>query len=146
MPDTQPFRVDAATHSIHFSRWLPTTPDRVFDAWTRPDLMSQWWDPSGKVLAECVIDLREGGVLRLVNAGQEHHPFEGRYRTIERPSRIVFDAMGATGTILITPEGKGTRMTLAMLCGSAAHLEQFVRMGIAEGTNRTLDNLVTHLA
>ena len=35
-------------------------------------------------------------------------------------------------------------MTLVMTCGSAEHLEQFLKMGIADGKARTLDNLVVY--
>ena len=36
-------------------------------------------------------------------------------------------------------------MTVAIKCTSAAHLEQFVAMGVDVGTSQTLDNLVRYV-
>ena len=38
-----------------------------------------------------------------------------------------------------------TAMTVEMTCGSAEQLEQFIRFGIAEGTAKTLANLVARM-
>jgi hypothetical protein len=52
--------------------------------------------------------------------------------------------MGTLGTLTFTPDGATTEMSLVMDCGSAEHLERFLKMGIAEGTSQTLDNLAAH--
>ena len=62
---------------------------------TIPEHVSAWWDPSGAPLSECTIDLRPGGAFRFVNRGNAHSPpFEGAYLVIERPGKLVFDALG----------------------------------------------------
>jgi hypothetical protein len=70
------------------------------------------------------------------------------YRVIERPSLLVFDAMGAVGTVRLDADdrGRGTQMTVTIRCAGPEHLEQFVKLGVADGTDRTLDNLVAHVA
>jgi hypothetical protein len=37
-------------------------------------------------------------------------------------------------------------MTVTIRCGSAEHLEMFLKLGIDEGTDRTFDNLVAYMA
>lgn len=136
-----PFEIDTARHAVVLRRQIAADPLQVYDAWTQPALVSQWWDPSGAPLADCSIDLRVGGSFRLVNQGAGH-AFEGRYTQIIPAERIVFTAMGATGYVEFKANGAGTEMIVTMVCGSAQHLAQFVQMGIAQGTAQTLDNLV----
>lgn len=142
---TTGFDLDEAAHTIRFIRRLSAAPDAVFAAWTRPEEISTWWDPSGAPLVRCDIDLRVGGTFAFVAADHPDMPFTGVYREISRPSRLVFDALGAEGRVLLEPDGAGTAMTVEIVCANEAHLQQFVAMGVAGGTSATLDNLVRRL-
>lgn len=139
-------RLDRTTFTITFERVLSAPREQVFDAWTKPEHVTEWWDPTGAPLSECTIDLRPGGTFRFVNRGNAHAPpFEGAYRVIERPAKIVFDALGAVGTVLLDTRGADTHLTVTIRCASAEHLEQFVKVGVDAGTNQTLDNLVAYV-
>jgi uncharacterized protein YndB with AHSA1/START domain len=138
--------LDRATHTMTFERLLSVPREQVFDAWTKPEHVTQWWDPTGTPLSECTIDLRPGGTFRFVNQGNAHAPpFEGAYRVIERPAKLVFDALGAVGTVLLEKRGADTHLTVTIRCASAEHLEQLVKVGVDAGTNQTLDNLVAYV-
>lgn len=139
--------IDRSTFTITFKRKLAASPEAVFDAWTRPEQIGAWWDPDGVPLRECSIDLRVGGEFKLVNSGHSP-PFAGAYRVVERPTLLVFDAMGAVGTVRLATDDRagGTEMTVTIRCSGPEHLEQFVKLGVADGTDRTLDNLVTYVA
>ncbi len=139
-------KLNRDTFTITFERSLAASREQVFDAWTKPEHVTQWWDPTGTPLTECVIDLRPGGTFRFVNRGKAHAPpFEGAYRVIERPDRLVFDALGAVGTVLLESRGTGTQLTVTIRCASAEHFEQFVKLGVDANTSRTVDNLVAYL-
>ena len=140
------YSIDTATHTLVFTRIIACTPERLYDAWTTEAEISKWWDPSGKPLAECVIDLRVGGRMKLVNQGHEQFPFVGTYTELRRPVRIAFDAMGAAGSVDLVAAGEATEMTIRIRCASAEQLEQFSKMEIAEGTAQTADNLVAYLS
>lgn len=137
-------KLDRATFTITFERSLAASREQVFDAWTKPEHVTQWWDPTGTPLVECTIDLRAGGAFRFVNQGHGP-PFEGTYRVIEQPAKLVFDAVGAVGTVLLESRGGKTHLTVTIRCASAEHLEQLVKVGVDAGTNQTLDNLVAYL-
>lgn len=137
--------IEKETLTLRFSRRLQASPERVFDAWTKPEIVAEWWDPAGRRLEACQIDLRVGGSFSFQNPNAQH-PFTGTYVRIEPPNLLVFEAMGAVGTVLIEAAGAETQMQVSLRCASQDHLEQFVQMGIAAGTDRTLDNLVNHLA
>ena len=136
--------IDQGTFTITFERRLPVSRAEVFDAWTQPEQIAQWWDPTGARLTTCEIDLRPGGAFRFVNDGHGP-PFTGTYTVIDRPSRLVFEAMGSVGTVMLETVGNGTRMSVKIRCASKEQLEHFVTMGIAPNTDRTLDNLVRYV-
>jgi uncharacterized protein YndB with AHSA1/START domain len=137
--------IDQENFSIAFERKIPASREDVFDAWTRPERVAEWWDPTGARLVACEIDLRVGGAFRFVNEGHSP-PFTGTYSVIERPSRLVFDAGGASGTVTLETVGDTTRMRVTIRCASKDDLDRFVKMGVAPNTDRTLDNLVRFVA
>lgn len=136
--------IDRQTLTFHFERLLEASPEAVFDAWTIPEQISQWWDPTGQRLTACAIDLRVGGAFRFETAGHAP-PFAGEYVVVEQPSRLVFTAMGAQGTIVLEPEGGKTRMRVAIQSPSLEHFETFLTLGVATGTSATFDNLAAHV-
>lgn len=137
-----PTTIDHATHTIRFERHFAASPAAVFDAWTDPQQIARWWDPTGTPLAACEVDLTVGGAFSFTMASHHAPPFAGVYRAIDRPATLVFDALGAEGTVHLTDEDGGTRMVVLIRCASAEHLAQFVARGVQVGTDRTLDNLV----
>jgi uncharacterized protein YndB with AHSA1/START domain len=140
------FAIDEATHTIRFVRDVDAPPASVFAAWTDPEQVAQWWDATGAKLAACEIDLRPGGAFRFVTSHHPDKPFAGVYREIAPPMLLTFEANSATGKVMLAERAGRTRMTVEIVCRSSDHLAQFVAMGVAAGTSRTLDNLARHLA
>jgi len=138
------FSLDRAANTIRFKRRLAAAPDVVFAMWTQAEHVSRWWDPTGEPLTECQIDLRPGGAFSFATEAHTDRPFAGVYREVSPPSRLVFDAMGSVGRVLLSEAPEGTLLTVEIECASPEHLEQFVQMGVAVGTAQTLDNLVTY--
>jgi uncharacterized protein YndB with AHSA1/START domain len=134
--------IDRATRTIRFERRLESTPSEVYDAWTRPEHVALWWDPAGAPLVRCDIDLRVGGAFAFASSSHPDMPFAGTYRALVPGSRLEFDSMGATGRVALADDGDATRMIVEITSPTDEHLEQFLRMGVHEGTSRTLDNLV----
>ncbi|MGC4094218.1 MAG: SRPBCC domain-containing protein [Polyangiaceae bacterium] len=133
--------IDRENLTFTFQRTLRATPEDVFDAWTIEDEIASWWDPTGERLVECSIDLRPNGAFRFVNRGHSP-PFAGVYKVVERPLKLVFEALGAEGVVQIEAQGELTHMQVTIRCGSAEHFETFIKIGVHEGTERTFDNLV----
>ena len=138
---------EPGSRNIVLTRIIGAPRAQVYEAWTRPEHVARWWDPAGKPLAACVIDLRPGGAFRFVNrrpGGAES--FAGIYRELIPPERIVFDNNGLIGTIIFIEDGTRTRVVVNIECKSEAERDQLLRMGIAAGTARTLDNLAGYLS
>jgi uncharacterized protein YndB with AHSA1/START domain len=139
--------IDRSNFTITFRRAFAASREQVFDAWTQPEHIEHWWDPSGTPLCECLVDLRPGGSFKFTSRDSAHSPpFSGTYRSIERPSKLEFEALGAVGTVQLEASGTSTNMTVSIRCASAEHLEQFLKLGVDDGTARTLDNLVSYLS
>jgi uncharacterized protein YndB with AHSA1/START domain len=110
--------IDREQNCLHFERTLEAPPEDVFDAWTQPDVISTWWDPTGAPLVACTLDLRVGGAFCFTTAGHAP-PFEGTYLVVDRPRRLEFQAMGAHGVVLLERAPRGTAMKVSIQIGRA---------------------------
>jgi uncharacterized protein YndB with AHSA1/START domain len=137
--------IDRKTHTIRLTREFDAPPASVFESWTRPEHVSCWWDASGKPLAVCEIDLRVGGAFKFVTTDHPEMPFTGIYREIAPHERLVFEAIGATGRVLLEQRAGQTHMTVQIECRSDEQLEQYLKLGVDTGTAQTLDNLVAYM-
>ena len=89
---------------VRFERTYDAPIDRVWNAWTDPALIKQWWGAKDTVVAECEIDLRVGGrIYIVVEAGEamgQHKgtrwPMEGTFIVIEAPSKLTYTAQAWT--------------------------------------------------
>jgi uncharacterized protein YndB with AHSA1/START domain len=126
----------------------------VFDAWTKAEHVAHWWDPSGGPLAVCEIDLRPAGAFRFIHGGPDgpKHPFAGIYREITAPARLVFATRNSpsgaesVGTLVFSEHAGRTTLTMTIECHSMADRDAMLKMGVAVGTSRTLDNLDRYLS
>ena len=66
----------------------------VFEAWTKPELLKQWWAPksTGVSLLSCEADVRVGGRYRFEFGHEASKPmaFFGRYIEVTPHSRLVW--------------------------------------------------------
>jgi uncharacterized protein YndB with AHSA1/START domain len=136
--------IDRGAHTIRLKRIFDAPRVQIFEAWTRPEHVTCWWDAAGDQLAVCEIDLRLGGSFKFVTKGHPEMPFVGTYREIAPPDRLVFEALGATGRLVLEEVAGKTHMTVAIECRSAEQLDQYLKMGVDVGTSQTLDNLVAY--
>jgi uncharacterized protein YndB with AHSA1/START domain len=144
---------DPGKPTIVMTRLFDAPPAVVFEAWTKPEHVAQWWDPAGRPLAVCEIDLRPQGAFRWVNrqADGTEHEFAGIYREIRTPELLVFTARTSpsgpesVGT-LIFRENKGqTEFSMTIECSSVEHRDAMIKMRVDAGTARTLENLSAYL-
>jgi uncharacterized protein YndB with AHSA1/START domain len=133
--------IDRRTHTIRLIRVFDAAPAQIFEAWTKPEQVRCWWDAAGAPLARCEIDLRTGGAFTFASRSHPDMAFAGVYREIAPPDRLVFEAMGATGRVVLREVTGRTHMTVEIECRSPEHLEQYLKMGVDVGTSQTLDNL-----
>jgi uncharacterized protein YndB with AHSA1/START domain len=110
--------------TLVLTRVLDVPRDRVFEAWTIPEQVAQWWGPEGFTTEHCEMDIRRGGAYRVSmrSPGGVVYWKRGTYREIVAPERIVFtfaweDGDGDPGhqtvvTVTLEDLGERTRLTL----------------------------------
>jgi uncharacterized protein YndB with AHSA1/START domain len=128
----------------------------VFDAYTKPELVSRWLTgPPGWEMPECEIDLRVGGSYRYKwrNVNGNEMGMSGVFREIVPPERLVatekFDQPWYPGEVLditVFAESAGkTTISLTIQCDSKetfdAILKSNMESGVEFGFNR-LDTLL----
>jgi uncharacterized protein YndB with AHSA1/START domain len=77
---------------LELRRVLPATPDVVFEAWTRPELMMAWLAPKPMTTPVARVDLREGGAYRVEMQASDGTRFvaTGTYLEVIPGERLVF--------------------------------------------------------
>jgi len=65
---------------------------RVFDAWTKPELMAKWWGPKGFTVSHSKMDLKPGGIYHYGLKSSDGQVIWGKltYREIMAPEKLVF--------------------------------------------------------
>jgi uncharacterized protein YndB with AHSA1/START domain len=69
-----------------------TSQERVFDAWTKPELMQQWFSPEGSWQRKTSNTLKVDGKYQhdMIDPEGNVYPHTGEYIELVRPSKIVF--------------------------------------------------------
>src|SRR5919109_1518802 len=110
----------------------------VFEAWTKPELLKQWWAPKsfGVSFISCEADVRTGGTYRFVfshTASEQPMAFFGRYIEVTPHSRIVWtneeSTDGAVSTVTFEEKGDKTLLTLHELYPSKQALDDAIASG-----------------
>jgi uncharacterized protein YndB with AHSA1/START domain len=109
---------------LRLERLIAAAPDKVFDAWAKPELLVKWWGPDGFDVPKCALEVRAGGSWLTTMRSPEGslHTVSGVYRVIERPRRLVFTWAwdqddGSRGhetevTVTFEPAPGGTKLVL----------------------------------
>lgn len=106
---------------LRITRRFDASPERLFDAWTNPEIASKWLFTSPtRERNSTELDPRVGGAWE-INDRREGVDYRGigEYLEVDRPRRLVFtfgmpqfsDAFDLV-TVEIAPDGAGALMTL----------------------------------
>jgi uncharacterized protein YndB with AHSA1/START domain len=79
-----------ARNEIKLVRMFNAPRELVFQAWTEPKYIREWWGPEGFTCPHATVDLKVGGKFHfsIKGMGMEHWVI-GEYREIVKPSKIV---------------------------------------------------------
>lgn len=102
--------------AIHLDRLLKATIRQVYDAWTRPELLSRWYCPNPELEITVDADVRVGGSY-VVKMGP--HVVRGTYTELDEPRLIAFtwrwdgaESEVSQVRVELTEVDGGTRMVL----------------------------------
>jgi uncharacterized protein YndB with AHSA1/START domain len=141
---------------IRVERIFDAPRERVWRAFTEPELAAQWWGRGNKLVIERM-EVERGGHWRFVEHGPEGvHGFEGRYREVTPPERLVntfeWDGMPAyvaIETVELEDLGDGrTRVVNLSLFHTPEERDGMLSSGMEGGLNESyaaLDRLLESL-
>ena len=83
-------RMPETVRPVVLRRTYKAPPQRVFDAWTTPELVARFLGPGDVTTQVLEMDVRAGGTFRIVmnTADGERLPVSGTYRDVRAPERL----------------------------------------------------------
>jgi len=138
---------------IRIERVFEAPIERVWQAFTDPELLAQWWGRGNKLVIERMV-VERGGHWRFVEHSSDGvHGFEGRFREVTPMERLVqtFEWDGMPGYVAIDTAvfedlGDGrTRVVTTSLFHTPDERDGMLASGMADGLNQSyaaLDDLL----
>jgi uncharacterized protein YndB with AHSA1/START domain len=140
----------APSHELKVTKHIKAPRTKVFAAWTTPEIMKQWFFPTGMSLSNAESDIRVGGKYRATMKGEQGTSTAfGVYREIVAGERLVFthaweegDRLESLVTVEFADKDGGTQVTLTQT-GLAS--KESVD-GHTQGWAGTFDNLARYFS
>ena len=82
-----------ANLDLELVRDVPLSPEELFQGWTDPETLKQWFCSRPWKVVECEIDLRPGGIFATTMVGPDGQSMprgEGIWLAVEPPRRLVW--------------------------------------------------------
>jgi uncharacterized protein YndB with AHSA1/START domain len=140
---------------IRAERIFDAPRDRVYAAYTDPELIPQWYGPRGTTTVVDKMDVRVGGAWRFVMPSPDgsETAFRGTYREVTPPERIVqtFEWEGMPGHVAVETAtfedlGDRTKVTTVSLFHTPEERDGMLASGMERGMNETYARLDELLA
>jgi uncharacterized protein YndB with AHSA1/START domain len=157
MNDDKQQKVEAVgDREIRIERVFNAPRDRVFAAFTDPELIPRWWGPRQYTTRVEKMDVRPGGEWHFVHEGgneEDNHGFRGEYREVTPPERLVqtFEWLGMPGHIAVETAafedlGERTRLVTTSVFDSTEDRDGMIASGMESGLSETYERLDEVLA
>lgn len=148
------FVVDKETKMVHITKVLNATSDLVWDAYTKPEYLDQWWAPKPLTSRTKVMDFEVGGrrfYAMVMPDGQERWVLQ-KYTSITPKTNFkLFNAFadadenpelpGSEWDVSFVENDGKTTVRTTIYNESLDRLERMIAMGFREGTEAQLKNL-----
>jgi uncharacterized protein YndB with AHSA1/START domain len=85
-------------NSVVLVRTVAAPIEHVYEAWTKPDLLQQWFAPRGSAVRSADVALHEGGTYRVevIDSDWNRHVTDGRYEELV-PNRSIVKTLAHDG-------------------------------------------------
>lgn len=153
------FTVDKSTNTVFVNREFAADLSLVWDAFTKQEILDQWWAPKPYLSKTKAMDFKVGGrrfYAMVSPEGQEHYAIQ-KYTSITPKSNFKYvNAFadkdenpylpGSDWDLTFTEQNGHTKVNITIYNDSLERMEQMIKMGFKEGFTMTLselDNLLT---
>ncbi len=156
------FTVDKAAQTVYITREFDANLSLVWDAYTKPEILDQWWAPKPWASKTKVMNFEVGGrrfYAMVSPEGQERWSIQ-KYTSITPKTNFkLFNAFadaaenpelpGSEWDLNFSEQNGKTKVSVSIYNESLARLEKMIEMGFREGftmTMKTLEELLTTLS
>jgi uncharacterized protein YndB with AHSA1/START domain len=145
----------AGEHEIQAERWFDAPRERVWQAFTDPELIPQWWGLRSTTTIVDELELHPGGKWRFVQRSDDGSEtgFRGEFREIRGPESLTwtFEWEGMPGhisteTVTFTEQDGGTLVSTVSVFDNREDRDGMVESGMEGGMRETYDRLAELLA
>ena len=144
--------IETANRELSITRLLNAPPELVWEVWTKPEHITNWWGPVGFSTTTHEMNVKPGGVWRFMMHGPDGKDYPNKIVFIEvvKPELLVYKHSGEDHTedvrfhVTVTFERQGhkTKLTMHSLFESPEELERVIReYGAKEGMQQTINRL-----
>lgn len=153
------FVVDKSKKTVVITAEFEAERDLVWDAYTKPELLDQWWAPKPYSSRTKVMDFREGGrrFYAMVSPEGDERWVLQTYSSITPKSNFKFfnvfsdanenpELPGSDWDLNFDEHDGSTTVNISIYNESLERLERMIEMGFKEGAGAQLKNLEELLA
>jgi len=153
------FTVDKTTKKVFVNREFDAGLSLVWDAFTKQEILDQWWAPKPWASKTKIMDFKVGGrrFYAMVSPGGEEHWSIQKYTSISPKTNFkMFNAFadkdenpalpGSDWDFNFSEENGKTKVRVTIYNESLERMEKMIEMGFKEGFMMTLNNLEDLLA
>lgn len=146
-----------ADRELIISRTIDAPRELVFEVWTKPEHLINWWGPNGFTHTFQEVNIRPGGKWKFIMHGPDgrNYPNEVMFHKVDFPSKLEYshsdpenpDGINFTTTVTFEEvENKKTKLTMRALFPSKEALEYVVReYGAKKGAEEHIAKLMTYV-
>ncbi len=142
----------AVGKTLTVKRTLNAPRELVWETWTKPEHIVQWWGPVGFTTTSQQMDVKTGGTWRFIMHGPDGRDYLNKIIFIEvvKPERLTYKHAGDDETepvsfhVTVTFEAAGnkTNLTMHSIFESAEELDRLNReYGAIQGATDTMNRL-----
>lgn len=150
------FRVNKESNSLNITREFAANLELVWEAWTKPEILDQWWAPKPYHIKTKSLDFREGGMwlYAMISPENDMQWCKVDYKKIELKNSLSWldafcdengnensDAPRSFWIIKFTEQNGITTVDVTLKHESLKEMESQIEMGFKEGFTMALENL-----
>jgi uncharacterized protein YndB with AHSA1/START domain len=142
---------DTKNRELFITRKINAPVELVWEAWTKPEHIAQWWGPDGFTNTITKMEVRKGGVWELVMHGPDGTDYDNRsiFREVVPFKKIVYEHISPPhiiATILFEKQGNQTMISWHMVFDSREDFIEVVKTHKADvGLKQNVEKMVLYL-
>ena len=142
---------NTADREIAFSRLLNAPIELVWEVWTNPDHIKNWWGPNGFTNTITKMEVQPEGEWNLIMHGPDGTDYKNKsiFKEVIKHQKLVYEHISTpkfTSTIRFESIGNRTQLDWVMLFETKEQLIQVVKtFNAAEGLRQNVEKLEAYL-